>query len=50
MKTVVKVVELKEARSLYADFKSRLEVDIKKAIALYEFSVVQGLFLLLTLK
>ena len=44
MKTAVKVVELKEDRSLFARLmmicKSRPEVDIKEAIALYEFSVV----------
>ena len=54
MKTAVKVVELKEDRSLFAGLmticKSRPEVDMKEAIALYEFSVVQGLFLLLTVK
>ena len=54
MKTAVKVVELKEDRSLSAGLmmicKSRPEVDIKEAIALYEFSVVQRLFLLLTVK
>ena len=54
MKTAVKVVELMEDRSLFAGLmticKSRLEVDIKEAIALYKFSVVQGLFLPLTVK
>ena len=54
MKTAVKVVELKEDRSLSAGLmmicKSRPEVDIKEAIALYEFSVVPGLFLFLTVK
>ena len=54
MKTAVKVVELKEDSSLFARLmmicKSRPEEDIKEAIALYEFSVVQDLFLLLTLK
>ena len=54
MKTAVKAVELKEDRSLFAGLmmicKSRPEVDIKEAMALYEFAVVQGLFLLLTVK
>ena len=44
MKTAVKVIELKEDGSLFARLmmicKSRPEVDIKEAIALYEFSVV----------
>ena len=44
MKTAVKVVELKENRSLFARLmmicKSRPEVDIKETITLYEFSVV----------
>ena len=44
MKTAIKVVELKEDRSLFARLmkicKSRPKVDIKEAIALYEFSVV----------
>ena len=54
MKTAVKVVELKEDRSLFARLvmicKNRPEVEIKEAIALYELSMVQGLFLLLTVK
>ena len=54
METAVKVVELKEARSLSAGLmmicKSRPEVDIKEAIVLCEFSAVQCLFFLLTVK
>ena len=44
VKTVERVVELKEDRSLFARLmmvcKSRRDIDIKEAISLYEFTVV----------
>ena len=44
VKTVERVVELKEDRSLFARLmmvsKSRPDIDIKEAIGLYEFTVV----------
>ena len=40
VKTVERVVELKEDRSLFARLMSRSDIDIKEAIGLYEFTVV----------
>ena len=48
VKTVERVVELKEDRSLFAHLmmvsKSRPDIDIKEAIGLYEFTVPRALF------